>query len=183
MPHWIQQVDDGVLRWFQENHTRFLDYNLQNITALGSTTVLAIFSVFFLGLLFLDGQYKKAVLAALVVVAVHLATEEIKSRVGRPRPVLGRPVRTAQSDSFPSSHSSRAMTVYPVFALAMIPAGKRARSYALAAAFLLAVVVGVTRLYFGNHFLSDVLGGWLLGLFFVFVYYGANRLSVQHSRV
>lgn len=176
MPRWIQDVDDDLVRWFQAQHTRFLDTTLQNLTALGSTTVLALVSLFCLGLLLLDRHYTRAFLVAVVVVAAYSTTQGVKARVGRPRPVLEHPLKaTASSASFPSSHASLAMTVYPVFALCLWQPATRLRRYALVSAILLALAVGVSRAYLGNHYLSDVIGGWVLGILFVLAFYGVDR--------
>jgi undecaprenyl-diphosphatase len=183
MPSWIQGIDERLLRWFQEHHTPFLDFNLQNLTALGSTTVLAVFSLFFLGLLLLDRQYKRAFLVVVILVAAYSATQGLKSWVDRPRPILGHPARAAVSSaSFPSSHASLAMTVYPVFALCLGYAAKRSVRYALPSAILLALLVGVSRLYFGNHYLSDVVCGWLLGILFVLAFHRADRSTRKQQR-
>jgi undecaprenyl-diphosphatase len=67
------------------------------------------------------------------------------------------------------------MTVYPVFALCLWRDTKRSQRYAVLSAILLALVVGLSRLYFGNHYLSDVIGGWLLGMLFVLAFGLVNQ--------
>jgi hypothetical protein len=88
MPRWIQGIDEELVRWFQAQHTRVLDTTLQNLTALGSTTVLALVSLYCLGLLLLDRHYQRAFLAVVVIIAAYYATQGVKAWVGRPRPVL-----------------------------------------------------------------------------------------------
>ena len=46
----------------------------------------------------------------------------------------------------------------------------------------MAVLIGTTRLYFGYHFLSDVVGGWLLGVGFAVVFVAVNRLAGGRER-
>jgi undecaprenyl-diphosphatase len=180
MPSWIQGVDEQLMRWFQAHHTRFLDNSFQNLTALGSTTVVTVVSLFCLGMLLLNHQYKRAVVAVVVLVAAYYATQGVKAWVGRPRPVLEQPVEAGGSSaSFPSSHASLAMTVYPMYALCLRHSAKQVRRYAVISAVLLALVVGLSRLYFGNHFLSDVIVGWLFGILFVLAFYLADRLAVD----
>jgi undecaprenyl-diphosphatase len=193
MPGWIQEIDDQLLQWFQEQHTRFLDYNLNNVTALGSTTVLALVLLLALGTLLLAGQCKKAILTVIVIVGAYLATDEIKYHVARHRPVLA-PVAKAKVDaraktdspSFPSSHASLSMAVFLTLALCLRPPARSGQrswifTYAVLGALALASLVGVSRLYLGKHFLSDVAGGWLLGLVFALIFYLADRLTERAS--
>jgi undecaprenyl-diphosphatase len=183
MPEWIQSIDDQVLHWFQEHHTKWLDYNLQQVTALGSTTVLGLLSLFVIGLLLLDRKLARAVLVAAILIGAFYATDAIKEAVARPRPVLGHSGKAASaSASFPSSHASLSMTAFLVSVLCLRDLGRRAGlrgacAYAVLWAFGLAVAVGVSRLCFGNHFLSDVIGGWLLGVGLAIVYLGGHRLT------
>jgi undecaprenyl-diphosphatase len=175
MPEWIQDLDNDVLQWFQDRHTAWLDYNVKELTTLGGTTVLAVVVVFALGMLVVLRRYRHAVLAAILIAGVYFATEAVKDAVGRPRPVLS-PKAKPQTDSasFPSSHASRSMGVFVILALCL-RRRTAARWYALAGALLVAVLVGLTRLYLGKHFLSDVVAGWLLGLVFAALFWIADR--------
>jgi undecaprenyl-diphosphatase len=182
MPDWIQRIDERVLQWFQDHHSRFLDYNVQAITALGSTTLLAVLALFALGWLLLERRYLTVVLAALVFGGVYFATDGVKSLVARPRPVLGHAATPASpSYSFPSSHASLSMTVFGVLAMCLVHRARRYRVYALLWAVALTLVVGTSRLYLGYHYLSDVIGGWLLGFFCAALFYFASSLMVEKN--
>ena len=183
MPEWIQGIDDHVLRWFLDHHTKFLDQNLLNVTALGSTTVLAMVAVFAVGVLLFGGQCRHAVLVGLVVVGVFFATDAIKDQVARRRPEIGKGViPTPHSPSFPSGHASLTMTVLLVVAMCVQVRPRKAEmqwasGYLVVWAVVVILLVGISRLYLGVHFLSDVVGGWLLGVAFVGVFWGLERLT------
>ncbi len=178
MPEWIQSIDDEVFGWFQDHHTRWLDFNVNNLTVLGTTTLLAIIGLVTLGALLLCRQCKKAVFFVVLVVGVFYATQGIKTAVARHRP----PKAKSHSASFPSGHSSRTMAVLGLAALCLRSRGQGGirpalSLYAFSCAMLLAVAVGLSRLYLGVHYLTDVIGGWLLGLLALVVFCLAERLT------
>jgi undecaprenyl-diphosphatase len=176
MPEWVQSIDDEVLAWFGQQHTKFLDINVSEFTTLGGRTLIVVFSALALGVLLLAGQCRKALFLAVLLVATSYATQGIKEAVARPRP----PQAKSHSKSFPSSHASLSMALFGMLALCVRGrAPARLTAYALFCGFALAVLVGLSRLYLGKHYLSDVLCGWLVGLVFVIGFYflGLSRGS------
>ncbi|MFU8873879.1 phosphatase PAP2 family protein [Micromonospora sp. SL4-19] len=91
----------------------------------------------------------------------------LKLLVGRHRPELLDPVARATGYSFPSGHALNATLAAGVLLLVFLPftGDRRPLRWALwAAAVLIAVVTGLSRIALGVHWISDVVGGWLLGL-------------------
>jgi membrane-associated phospholipid phosphatase len=83
----------------------------------------------------------------------------------RSRPDL---TRGAHFDSFPSGHTLSAVILAGTLLLILWPSAKqRARWLLVAAAAAWPVVMGASRIYLGRHFLTDVLGSWLLGVAWV----------------
>jgi undecaprenyl-diphosphatase len=96
---------------------------------------------------------------ALIVIGAH----EIKAAVDRPRPVGGL-VGTSGS-SFPSAHAAHS-TFYVWLAVTVVVRlrpGMARGAAVIATGVALAALVGLTRVYLGVHYLSDVSGGWALG--------------------
>jgi membrane-associated phospholipid phosphatase len=89
----------------------------------------------------------------------------IKAGVGRPRPHWSHPVDSAHYASFPSGHALTAIVTCGLllWLLRLHRVGARWWRPAVAAAGVSVLGVGFTRLYLGVHWLSDVVGGWLLG--------------------
>ena len=106
--------------------------------------------------------------AAWLVTAVVLIgplTSLLKEVFGRVRPDFAEGGARYDSLSFPSGHSSGIATLVTVaLVLAWPLLAGRARHWALAAGVTLVVLVGLTRMWLGVHFLSDVVGGWSLGV-------------------
>jgi membrane-associated phospholipid phosphatase len=106
--------------------------------------------------------------AAWLVTAIGLIgplNTVLKHYFGRVRPDFAQGGARLESLSFPSGHSSGIATLVTVaLVLAWPLMAARARHLALAAGVALTLVVGLTRMWLGVHFLSDVLGGWSLGV-------------------
>lgn len=91
-----------------------------------------------------------------------------KTVVGRARPALPDPVSSAIGYSFPSGHALGSFVGCAVFLLLVLPAlGRVGRVAAWAACAVVVVAVGFSRLGLGVHYLSDVVGAWLVGLAWV----------------
>lgn len=89
----------------------------------------------------------------------------IKLLVARARPVVGTVIATAPGNSFPSGHALGSTVTYGVLLLVFLPVvPRRARRPLLLAAVAVVGLVGFTRVALGVHYLTDVLGGWLLGV-------------------
>ncbi|MEU9803555.1 phosphatase PAP2 family protein [Streptomyces sp. NPDC051000] len=115
--------------------------------------------------LLLRGARRLAVWAAVTAIASGLLGLLTKNVVERARPHLPDPVADAPGFSFPSGHAMTAMTSCAVLLLALLPlVPRRWRPLPWLAAVLTVLGVGYTRVALGVHWVSDVLGGWLLGL-------------------
>ncbi|MEV7341027.1 phosphatase PAP2 family protein [Streptomyces sp. NPDC093544] len=93
----------------------------------------------------------------------------LKAAIGRERPVWPDPVDSAHYAAFPSGHAMTATVVCGLllWLLHLYDAGDTLRRTALALAVVSVVGVGLTRVWLGVHWPSDVVGGWLLGALMV----------------
>lgn len=99
------------------------------------------------------------------VVLVAPLTSVLKTWFGRIRPPFEDGGARYDSLSFPSGHASGIATLVSVaLVLAWPLLSTRARRWSLAAGVVLVLLVGLTRMWLGVHYLSDVVGGWSLGL-------------------
>ncbi|MEV0978858.1 phosphatase PAP2 family protein [Streptomyces sp. NPDC049915] len=110
--------------------------------------------------------------AVWLVTVTALATvvqQALKAAVDRPRPVWLDPVDSAHYAAFPSGHALTATVVCGllVWLVRVYGAGPALRRTALGVAVVSVAGVGVTRVWLGVHWPSDVLGGWLLGAMLV----------------
>jgi undecaprenyl-diphosphatase len=89
----------------------------------------------------------------------------LKTLVGRLRPVVSHPVAYGTGDSFPSGHSLGSIVCYGAVLVVFLPA-TRGRGRTALKWFIVALIaaIGISRLLLGVHYVSDVLGGWAIGL-------------------
>ncbi|MDQ0989273.1 phosphatase PAP2 family protein [Streptomyces sp. V3I7] len=102
---------------------------------------------------------------AVVCALAALFQQLLKAAVDRPRPVWPNPVDSAHYSAFPSGHAMTATVVCGLllWLLHHLGAGRALWRTALVASVVSVAGVGLTRVWLGVHWLSDVIGGWLLG--------------------
>ena len=125
------------------------------------------------------------------VVVIGPLTTLLKEVFGRIRPDFDAGGARLDSLSYPSGHASGIATLVTVaLVLAWPVLAPRARRISLAVGVVVVVLVGATRMWLGVHYLSDVLGGWALGiswsllvaLAFEGLPGGRRALPARHSR-
>jgi membrane-associated phospholipid phosphatase len=106
-------------------------------------------------------------LAIFVVVTVggsSLLNNLVKLAVNRTRPHLSDPVAIAGGKSFPSGHAQAAIVGYGVLLAVFLPIiPRRWRPVAVTAAVAMVLLIGFSRISLGVHYLSDVIGAYLIG--------------------
>ena len=137
----------------------------RDITALGSTVVLGITLLVITGYLFAAGKRHAGWLVLVSVLGGTALNNLLKFAFARPRPELIAPLTPVTSLSFPSGHSAISAVFYLTLGalVAQTHASPTIRIHVLATATLLTVLVGVSRIYLGVHYPTDVLAGWCFG--------------------
>lgn len=143
----------------------WLEESVRDLTALGGTTILTLVTLAVLIYLLLIGKRLTAFMVFISVAGGTALSSGLKWGIGRPRPDLvphGMEVYTA---SFPSGHSTMSAVVYLTLGalLARSQPQQRVKIFLLALAASVTVIVGISRIYLGVHWPTDVLGGWALG--------------------
>jgi undecaprenyl-diphosphatase len=150
---------------------------VRDVSALGGTTVLGLVTVITVGFLALDGKSRMAWFAAGSVVGGVVVAALLKDVFQRPRPEIVPHIAYAANSSFPSGHSMMSAVTYLTLGalLARSQEQKRLKAYFLLLAALLTFLVGLSRVYLGVHWPSDVLAGWMAGAIWAMVCWLAAR--------
>jgi undecaprenyl-diphosphatase len=137
----------------------------RDITALGGVAVLALVTGIAAGFLLLDGKRHMALFLCGSVVSGLIVGTILKDVFQRPRPDLVPRAAYVSGASFPSGHSMMSAVTYLTLGalLARSHERKRLKAYFLLLAILLTFAIGVTRVYLGVHWPTDVLAGWTAG--------------------
>ena len=164
--NWLRHVDLAIsndLHRYDEAHPGFVT-TMKAVTYSGSSLVwIVVLSLVGLWLLYRH-RYRLAAFLTVTAVGSSLLNEAIKAAVGRARPVLVNPIATAAGKSFPSGHTQAAMVGYGILVLFVWPvAARRWRFSLVAMTSLMVLLVGFSRIALGVHYLSDVIGGIVIG--------------------
>lgn len=135
------------------------------ITMLGSTIALSAIVAAGALMLALRRRWRLACYLVVTGAGALVLDPVLKVLVGRLRPVVGHPVAHAPGNSFPSGHALGSMVCYGALFLVFLPAARgRWRTWFGVAVAVIVAMIGISRILLGVHYISDVLGGWAIGI-------------------
>ncbi len=143
----------------------WVEEGARDVTALGSMAILSLVFLAAVGFLLLTGKIRAAGLITAATASGALASFFLKDLYGRPRPDLVPHGMETLTLSFPSGHAFLAALVYLGLGalLASAQPQGRVKTFVVALSISVAVLVGLTRVYLGVHWPTDVLAGWCAG--------------------
>jgi membrane-associated phospholipid phosphatase len=157
--------DASVTRWFVDQRSQAWTDVMSVLTWLGSSWVVVPLAVVVVVVLLIVRRRWLALFVALSVSGASLLSVLAKDVIRRERPPIDIRLQQSVSFSFPSGHSTQAAATYFAFAVvvAVLSPSRVLRAVTWLAATLIVFFVGVSRVYLGMHWATDVLGGWMLG--------------------
>jgi undecaprenyl-diphosphatase len=159
-----------------------------DLSAMGSISVLAYIVVLVSGLFLCLKRWREAALLFLASAGGLVMTVGLQALFNRPRPPMPPEAAMGLNASFPSGHALLGATVYLTLGTLIGHFAERrlVRFYALGAAAVLTVIIGLGRIFLGVHWCTDVLGGWCIGLAWALAWRAVallwERLSRQRLR-
>ena len=151
------------------------------VTQLGSSLAVSLVALITAAWLWLRGSRAEMAVLLIGTVAILLAPPLLKEMVDRPRPAGG--LIEVSGDAYPSGHAAHSVVyawIALVIALRLKPGMSRA-SALVVAGLALAAAIGLSRVYLRVHYLSDVNGGWALGVS-IFALIAIVAIIVSHFR-
>jgi len=151
---------------------------VRDITALGSASVLTLITAAAAIYLFLIKRPATALFVIASIASGQMLSSLLKAGVDRPRPELVSHMAQETSLSFPSGHAMISALVFLTLGALVSRAvhGRTTKIYVLSLAVFITLLVGVSRIYLGVHWPSDVLAGWCAGFAWAMLWWLAARL-------
>ncbi len=158
---------------------------MRDLTALGSAPVLVLVVLAVAGSLVVRRQYHALGLLLAATVGGILLNGLLKETFARPRPPAAFHLTEVRSMSFPSGHAMESAIIYLTLAalLARLVRPRVLQLYFVGLAFFLTFVVGLSRVYLGVHYPTDVLAGWTAGLAWSLLCWTSARYLQQKGTV
>lgn len=166
-----QRFDVAMMQWINRHASEPLDELALEITVLGDFSVVAMLVLVSSALLWVSHHRYSVLLLWVGIAGSAPLIQVLKTVFGRERPQVfeWRGHYTVESASFPSGHSLGAFVAYVLLAYLVVrlQAGRRLRYLTIGITVLVVTLIGLTRIYLGVHYPSDVLAGYAIGLAWV----------------
>jgi undecaprenyl-diphosphatase len=187
-----QDLDDRILMALR-NHDNpadpvgpaWLEELGRDMTAMGGVLVLTTITAAVIGFLLIQRKRHAALFLAVATGGALVVSLVLKSSFDRPRPDLVPHLSNVMTSSFPSGHSMLSAAIYLTLGamLARMSEQRRLKLYFLGLAMMITMLVGVSRVYMGVHYPTDVLAGWTIGLAWALLCWLAARRLQRAGRV
>ena len=146
---------------------QWVENSLLDLTALGGPTVLGLVVVSVAGFLLLQTRYHTALVVLATAASGEIANMAMKNVFLRPRPTIVPHLRDVSSTSFPSGHAMESAIIYLTLGAMLMRLAERriTKIYCIGLAVFMTLLVGISRVYLGVHYPTDVVAGWMFGFF------------------
>jgi undecaprenyl-diphosphatase len=180
------RFDNTVMQWVgQHRGPKWLEEVGRDMTALGGVAVLSLVTAAVAGALATNKKYHAMWLVLIATFGGLLISTTLKWIVDRDRPQVFEHRSHVYTKSFPSGHSMLSAVVYLTLGslLTRLVPGMWQKLYLLGVALFLTFLVGVSRVYMGVHWPTDVLAGWTAGLVWAIICWLAARALQRRGKV
>jgi undecaprenyl-diphosphatase len=173
------EFDRSVSLAIHDLRSPFVDFMMRLFTTIGSLKVVIVALV----LVIVDAIQRRDRRGVYSLLGVFVASEilnwVLKHLVARPRPNLFEEIAALHTYSFPSGHAMTGAAVYGMIGVVLAREHPRLRWTSAVAAPALVFLIGISRIYLGVHWPTDVLAGWAAGMTLLLVGFAALVLPAR----
>jgi undecaprenyl-diphosphatase len=186
---WIAQFDSRVISAIQGMERPWLTSVMKCFTFIGSTPVVIVITLGCLFLFFKLLHHRMELILFVILIASTAGLNQLLKMIfHRDRPSLHRLIEET-GYSFPSGHSMEAFALYAALAFLLWRhvSTKRGRTAVVLISIVMILMIGISRIYLGVHYPSDVVGAyfasgfWFTFSVWIFQWYMENRFERAHS--
>jgi undecaprenyl-diphosphatase len=180
--------DERILLWLNSHASPANDGIALQITSIGNGAAVITIALVMCAFLWVMKHRMAVILVVVGVLGADMLNRVLKATFERPRPelfVLETPFDRPVSASFPSGHAMAAIVVYVLLAYLIGRLGGKGwfKVIVNSLAAILILLIGVSRMYLGVHYPSDVIAGYLLGFAWItFCIFGLEAMEVVQGR-
>jgi membrane-associated phospholipid phosphatase len=151
------------------------------ITELGNPTLVPIIFIVVLGIIWWRGNPQQAKIFLLACLGAFILNTELKLVFRKNRPQLWQPIITEKSFSFPSGHALGSLVLYGLIAYLLGNKYPQAAKLIYAFTVFLIAAIGLSRLYLGVHWPTDILAGYAIGFLWLMICIVMLKLQKQRQ--
>jgi membrane-associated phospholipid phosphatase len=177
------RFDTTFLLWIHQFANPVTDRVMLLITQLGNPNVVIPIATITLIFLWLDRHYSEAKFFAVACLGGAILNTGLKLAFGKPRPALWHRLIEETSYSFPSGHALGAVVLYGAIAYLGTAYYPRFAGLMYGGAIALIFLIGLSRLYLGVHWLTDIIAGYSIGLLWLMICIGMLNLQRRKQKL
>ena len=181
----LQTFDLFIIQIVQGLESPFMTMVMNVFSVIGSYKTIMLVFLVMAGFLYVKGKHlNHIIILSVTIICTGIINQALKYAIQRERPSFYR-LAEATGYSFPSGHSMGAFAAYGMMTLILLTYIHSHRSQVLmiVASSLLILFIGISRIYLGVHFPSDVIGGYLLSLFLITIILLEIQPILKRSRM
>ncbi|GAA3030388.1 hypothetical protein GCM10010528_09770 [Gordonia defluvii] len=181
----IPPVDTGVLGFVVDNRSGFWTALAYGLSWLGSTATLTVVTIAASAAFAVFRQWRSSAMILAGSWSAYVVMIVLKRAFDRDRPPAGDRLAHAAYQSMPSGHAMMSAVVFGLIAVALFRGSAWIREHpdVLLAAPVLSLAIGLSRVYLGVHWMTDVVAGWVLGALWITVVATVARLRHRRAAV
>ncbi len=169
--------DQAIIDALRSPMIHDLLFPLRAITELGSTWAVIVAAVVAFAFAAAIGPWRHGLIAAITILLASILNAVLKVAIRRERPELLDPLIVERGFSFPSGHSALGMVAYGILAV-LVSRSRLPRPWRTAIVIglgALVALIGISRVWLGVHFPTDVIAGWVAGGVIVLAFAAITR--------